>query len=63
MAWKLATAVATAVFCAGFAFVVDAITDALSVLQVIGLAAISGFFGSLFGTVVIRTDRWRVGRK
>lgn len=50
---KLLAAIATGVFCACFAFVVDAITDALSAWQVIGLAAVSGFLGSIFGNTLI----------
>lgn len=50
---KLLAALATGVFCAGFAFVVDLITDALAMWQVIGLAAMSGFCGSLFGNTLI----------
>ncbi|MEO0485130.1 MAG: hypothetical protein AAF092_04365 [Pseudomonadota bacterium] len=46
---KLLAALATAVFCACFAFVVDTITDALAAWQIIGFAAASGFFGSLVG--------------
>ncbi|MEM1234417.1 MAG: hypothetical protein AAGH70_09840 [Pseudomonadota bacterium] len=49
---KLIAAIATGVFCAGFAFVIDLVTDALAVWQVIGLAAVSGFCGSLFGNTV-----------
>lgn len=50
---RLFAALATGVFCACFAFVVDLITDALAVWQVVGLAAVSGFLGSLFGNTVI----------
>ncbi|MEL6608329.1 MAG: hypothetical protein AAFO93_05405 [Pseudomonadota bacterium] len=50
---KLLAAIATGVFCSGFAFVVDMITDALSVWQVVGLAAVSGFLGSLFGNTLM----------
>ena len=47
------SALATGVFCAGFAAVVDAVTDALSMWQVIGLALVSGFCGSLFASFVL----------
>ncbi|MEM6727222.1 MAG: hypothetical protein AAF618_01865 [Pseudomonadota bacterium] len=50
---KIGAALATAVFCSIFAFVIDAITDALAVWQIMGLAGASGFFGSLFGNSVV----------
>ena len=51
---KVFAACATGVFCAFFALGVDAVTDALMPWQVAGLAAASGFFGSLFGNTVTR---------
>lgn len=50
----LATAVVTGVFCAIFAIVVDAVTDALPMLAAIGLAFVSGFLGSLVGQALMR---------
>lgn len=50
----LATAAVTGVFCAGFAIVVDAVTDALSMTVAIGLAFVSGFLGSLIGQYLMR---------
>ncbi|MEM1102018.1 MAG: hypothetical protein AAGH73_10890 [Pseudomonadota bacterium] len=54
---RLFAATATAIFCAGFAFVVDAITDALAAWQVVTLAALSGFLGSLFGNSLLGMRR------
>ncbi|MEM9437834.1 MAG: hypothetical protein AAGA15_12405 [Pseudomonadota bacterium] len=54
---KLFAALATGLFCACFAFIVDVITDALAMWQVVGLAATSGFLGSLFGNAVISGRR------
>ena len=48
------TSLMTGGFCAVFAGVVDAITDALTMWQVIGLGAISGAMGSLFAQLVLR---------
>jgi hypothetical protein len=53
MRMVLLSATATGVFCAGFAAVVDAVTDALSMWQVIGLAMVSGFCGSIFASLVL----------
>lgn len=49
----LMSALMTGVFCAGFAAVVDAITEALTMWQVIGIAMVSGFCGSLFASFVL----------
>ena len=49
----LLSALATGVFCAGFAAVVDAVTNALTMWQVIGLALVSGFCGSVFASLVL----------
>ncbi|MEL6915038.1 MAG: hypothetical protein AAFP13_11100 [Pseudomonadota bacterium] len=54
---RLLAAIATGVFCAGFAFVVDTITDALAAWQVVSLAAVSGFCGSLFGNSLLGMRR------
>ena len=54
---KLIAAILTGTFCAGLAFVVDMITDALSAWQVVVIAAISGFCGSLFGNAL--TGIWK----
>lgn len=50
----LLTATIAGGFCALFALTVDAITDVLSMTQALGLAALSGFLGSLVGQLVIR---------
>jgi len=50
---KLLAALLTGVFCASLAFVVDIITDALAAWQVVAIAAVSGFCGSLFGNTVL----------
>ncbi len=47
------TSVLTGLFCAGFAGVIDAITDALTMWQVIGLGAVSGLCGSLVSQLVL----------
>lgn len=47
------SALVTGLFCAGFAAIVDQITDQLSVGQVIGLAALSGTLGSVFAQLVL----------
>ncbi len=46
------SAFTTGLFCAGFAAVIDAVTEQLSMLQVIALAAVSGTLGSLFAQLV-----------
>ena len=53
----LASAALTGLFCAIFAAGVDAITDALTLGQVMVAGAISGFLGSLFGQTVLRRIR------
>ncbi|MEL7117542.1 MAG: hypothetical protein AAGP08_18490 [Pseudomonadota bacterium] len=53
MRMVLVSALATGVFCAAFAAVVDAITDALNMWQVIALAMVSGFCGSLFASLLL----------
>ncbi|WP_186826982.1 hypothetical protein [Shimia ponticola] len=50
---RLFAAILTGVFCASLAFVVDMITDALAAWQVVSIAAVSGFLGSLFGNTVL----------
>ena len=47
----------TALFCAAFAGVVDALTMALSAGQVVALGAVSGGLGSLFAQLVLRRER------
>jgi uncharacterized membrane protein len=49
----LVAALTTGVFCAVFASVVDAVTDALSMWQVAIAGGISGFLGSLFASLVL----------
>ncbi len=50
----LLPALLTGTFCAGFATLIDVITDALTMLMVIGLAFVSGFLGSLFARLILR---------
>jgi hypothetical protein len=50
----LLTASVAGVFCAGFALVVNTVTEALNVAQVLALAGISGFLGSLVGQILCR---------
>lgn len=47
------SAFATGFFCAGFAAVIDAVTDQLSMWQVIGLPALSGTMGSIFAQLLL----------
>jgi hypothetical protein len=47
------SALTTGLFCAGFAAVIDAVTDHLGMIQVICLAGISGTLGSLFAHYVV----------
>ena len=49
----LMSALMTGVFCAAFAAVVDAFTEALTMWQVIGIALVSGFCGSIFASIVM----------
>lgn len=53
----LVTSAMTGGFCAVFAGIVDAITDALSMWQVIGLGGLSGFCGSLLAQLVLKRGR------
>ena len=53
----LIAALVTGAFCAAFAFVVDAITDVLTMWQVIGVAAVSGFCGSIFASFILGRNR------
>ena len=53
----LAAALTTGAFCAVFAGVVDAVTDALSMAQVVIVGAVSGFCGSLFASLMLGRDR------
>lgn len=50
----LTTSLMTGVFCAGFALVVDVVTEALSLWGVAGLAFVSGFCGSLVAQLVLK---------
>ncbi|MDJ0629837.1 MAG: hypothetical protein QNJ44_16385 [Rhodobacter sp.] len=50
----LLAAVTTGAFCAIFAVMVDAATDALSIWQVAVAGLVSGFLGSLFASLVLR---------
>lgn len=52
-----ATSLMTGVFCAGFAVVVDALTDALPMILAIAVAFASGFLGSLFAQLVLHRQR------
>ena len=53
----LVAALTTGAFCAVFAGFVDAITDALTMGQVIVLGGVSGFLGSLFAALVWRNKQ------
>ncbi len=48
------TSILTGCFCAVFAGGVDAVTDALTMWQVIGFGAVSGTLGSLVSQLVLR---------
>lgn len=50
----LTTSLMTGVFCAGFALVIDVVTEALSLWSVVALAFVSGFCGSLAAQVVLK---------
>ncbi|MDD9715534.1 MULTISPECIES: hypothetical protein [Dinoroseobacter] len=50
----LLTACVAGVFCASFAWVVSALTNALSMAQALALAGVSGFLGSLVGQIICR---------
>lgn len=52
----LLTACVAGVFCVGFAFVVGAVMDALSMTQALALAGVSGFLGSLVGQMLCRRE-------
>lgn len=49
----LVPAALTALFCACFALAIDAIVSMASQWQIAGLAATSGFLGSLFSRLVL----------
>ncbi len=53
----LISAVLTGVFCAGFAFGIDWLTDMLERANVIVLSFLSGFMGSLFASFVMGRRR------
>lgn len=50
----LTTAIVTGLFCAGFAFVIEQVTDVLTLTQALLLAMISGFCGSLFAQLLFK---------
>lgn len=50
----LITSVVTGLFCAGFAVVVDVVTDALAMWMAIALAFAPGFLGSLFAQLILK---------
>ena len=53
LTWRiLITAMTTGAFCAVFAVLIQFVTTMLALWQVIGLAAVSGFLGSLFASLV-----------
>jgi len=54
MAVLLIRAGLTGLFCAGFAFGIDWLTDMLAQGQVIALSFASGALGSLFASLVLR---------
>lgn len=53
----LISAVLTGMFCAGFAFGIDWLTDMLERANVIVLSFLSGFMGSLFASFVMGRRR------
>lgn len=53
----LIRAILTAAFCAVFALIVDMVLDQLSAAQIMMIAAMSGFCGSLFAHLVLRPAR------
>jgi hypothetical protein len=53
----LLTAALTGLFCAMFAGLVDIVTDALAMWQVMILGAVSGFCGSLFAQFALRRGK------
>ena len=53
----LVPAVLTGAFCAVFALAVDAVVSMVSTFAVAGLAAVSGFFGSIFARAVLGKGR------
>lgn len=57
MGLRLTTSVLTGVFCAGFALVIDLVTDALPMMLVIAMAFASGFLGSLFAQLVLGRNK------
>lgn len=50
----LLAALTTGAFCAVFAGFVDVVTDTLTLWQVLAAGGVSGFFGSLFASLVLR---------
>jgi len=59
LAKTLLQAALTGIFCIGFALIVDLVTEALPLAQVIVLSFVSGFLGSLFAQTVLRGGRAR----
>ncbi len=53
----LIPALLTGAFCAGFALAIDTIVSMVSTWAVAGLAATSGFFGSIFSRAVLGKRR------
>lgn len=49
----LLPAILTGLFCAGFAALLDVVTNALTMWMVIGLAFVSGFLGNVFSQLVL----------
>ncbi|MCV6593117.1 MAG: hypothetical protein OIF48_09215 [Silicimonas sp.] len=50
----LLSATLTGAFCAGFALVIDVLTEMLAQNRVLLLSFVSGFLGSLFASLVLR---------
>ncbi len=50
----LTAALLTGGFCAGFAVVIDWLTDMLAWGQLFGISFASGFLGSIFASLVLR---------
>ncbi|MDJ0860435.1 MAG: hypothetical protein QNJ03_15210 [Dinoroseobacter sp.] len=53
----LSAACVAGLFCAGFAVVVDIISDQLSLVQTIAIAAMSGFLGALVGQLTVGRNK------
>lgn len=59
----LLAALTTGLFCAGFTFVVEMVTELLTLTQALIAAMISGFCGSLFASFVLGRGGQSRGKK